>query len=249
MSDAAESAGSRRYRAVITDWFGVMTGPIPPTLTAWLQAEEIDQDAYATAIRPWLSAAYEPGADDDAASGNPVHALERGECTLAEFEQALAALLVRRDGSPVPAAGLVRRMFAASVPCDPMYGLMHAARAAGLRTGVLSNSWGVDGYPRHLFGDLFDAVVISGEVGMRKPEERIFRHAAGLLGLAPAQCLFIDDVAGNVAAAEAVGMTGVLHREPGETAARVACLLGWPAWPAAVPGELPDGAAGWASQH
>jgi putative hydrolase of the HAD superfamily len=79
-----------------------------------------------------------------------------------------------------------------------------------------------------LFPELFDAVVISAEVGMRKPEERIFRHAADLLGLAPEECVFIDDVAANVTAAEAIGMTGVLHTQPGPTAARLASLLGVP---------------------
>ena len=42
---------------------------------------------------------------------------------------------------------------------------------------------------------------------MRKPEERIFQHAAGLLGLDPGECVFVDDIEVNVAAAEAVGMT------------------------------------------
>jgi putative hydrolase of the HAD superfamily len=83
-------------------------------------------------------------------------------------------------------------------------------------------------YPRHLFPGMFDVVVISGEVGMRKPEERIFRHAAGLLGLDPAECVLIDDIEANVRAAEALGMTGVLHTEPAATAAGLASLLGLP---------------------
>ena len=58
-------------------------------------------------------------------------------------------------------------------------------------------------------------VVISAEVGMRKPEERIFRHAAELLGLAPEECVFIDDIEANIAAAEAIGLVGVHHRERG----------------------------------
>ncbi len=95
-----------------------------------------------------------------------------------------------------------------------MHAALLAVRAAGLRTGLLSNSWGMSDYPRDLFPSLFDAVVISGEVGMRKPEERIFRHAAGLLGLDPAECVFVDDIEVNVTAAEAIGMTAVLHTDP-----------------------------------
>ena len=44
-------------------------------------------------------------------------------------------------------------------------------------------------------------MVISHEVGMRKPELRIFRHAAGLIGLPPSECVFIDDIEANVTAA------------------------------------------------
>lgn len=230
MLEVDEPGNARRYRGVITDWGGVMTNPILPTVQAWLDAEGIDHDSYAAVIRPWVVSAYEPGTPSahTAAVSNPIHALERGECSTEEFEHLLASLLVCKDGSPVAAEGLLNRMFAASVPCDPMYGVMYTVRGAGLRTGLLSNSWGVSDYPRHLFGDLFDAVVISAEVGMRKPEERIFLHAAELLGLPPAECVFVDDIQANVDAAEAVGMTAVLHREPEATVGRLQDLLGLP---------------------
>ena len=100
-----------------------------------------------------------------------------------------------------------------------MLDLIRSLRRAGLRTALLSNSWGNDDYPRHLFPELFDVVVISAEVGMRKPEERIFRHTAALLGLEPQECVFIDDVEANVAAAQAVGLVGLPHREPARTVA------------------------------
>jgi putative hydrolase of the HAD superfamily len=119
-------------------------------------------------------------------------------------------------------------MFAGTTYCDPMHAALQTVREAGLRTGLLSNSWGMADYPRHLFPSMFDVVVISGEVGMRKPEERIFRHAVGLLGLTPEECLFIDDIDVNVTAAEDVGMTGVLHTDPDATIARLGEILGLP---------------------
>jgi putative hydrolase of the HAD superfamily len=91
---------------------------------------------------------------------------------------------------------------------------------------LLSNSWGAGEYPRADFAELFDVVVISGEVGMRKPEEAIFLHAARALGLAPAECVFIDDMQANVTAAAALGMTGVLHNDPATTVAALHDLLG-----------------------
>jgi putative hydrolase of the HAD superfamily len=215
-------------RGVITDWGGVLTTPILTTVQAWIEADGIDWNSYLAVMRPWVSQAY-----DSNGHPNPIHALERGECSGAAFEQILAARLLRLDGASVIAEGLLRRMFAASLPVPAMYDTIRALRAGGFGTALLSNSWGCDEYPRADFPGLFDTVVLSGEVGMRKPEEEIFRHAAQTLGLAPEECVFIDDMKANVAAAQACGMTGVLHTEPAATAKALQDLLGVPlAWSA-----------------
>ena len=169
-----------QLRGVITDWGGVLTTPILTTVQAWIQADSIDWDSYRTVMRSWVFDAYGPDA-----SQNPVHALERGECSGAEFEQMLAARLLRTDGGVVTAEGILQRMFAASTSVPAMYDMIRTVRGAGFRTGLLSNSWGCDEYPRADFPGLFDAVVISGECGMRKPEQAIFLHAAKCIGLAP----------------------------------------------------------------
>jgi putative hydrolase of the HAD superfamily len=209
------------FRGVIWDWGGVLTNSIREMVAVWLDDEDVDHEHYAAVMRPWVIGAYGQNGET-----NPIHALERGECTTEEFERLLASRIARRDGVQLAADGLLTRMFAGSTLAAPMQEAVQRIRAAGLRTGLLSNSWGMADYPRHLFPGLFDVVVISGEVGMRKPEERIFRHAAGLLGLAPAQCVFIDDIEVNVAAAEALGMTAILHHDPAATIARLGELLG-----------------------
>jgi putative hydrolase of the HAD superfamily len=215
--------GKPQIRGVITDWGGVMTNPIADTMNAWIAAEQIDKASYTAIMRTWVAQAYSDGDE------GPIHALERGECPNEEFELQLASHLVHLDGRPVLADGLLARMFAASVLQTAMVDLIRSLRQAGLRTALLSNSWGAnDDYPRHLFGELFDVVVISGEVGMRKPEQRIFRHTAALLGLEPAECVFIDDVQANVVAAEALGLVGLHHREYGPTAQRLGGRLGRP---------------------
>jgi len=209
-------------RGVIFDWGGVITGPIIDTVFAWLEAEGIDKDSYTAAMRPWVQRAY--GAEQQ---DTPIHALERGEVTDAEFEHALARLLVTTDGRAVPAEGLLRRMFGASAVQSEMLDLIRELRATGLKIGLLSNSWGgtQDGYPRDILEELFDATVISGLVGMRKPEERIFLLAAGQLGLEPVECVFVDDVEGNIAAARALGFGVVHHKEPAATKAELLELL------------------------
>ena len=221
-NETGNGAGpSSLFRGVIWDWGGVMTNPIRDMVAAWLEDKDVDHEHYTAVMRPWVIGAYDHNGDT-----NPIHALERGECTTEEFEQLLASRIARRDGVQMVAEGLLTRMFAGSTMAVPMQEAVQAIRTAGLRTALLSNSWGMADYPRHLFPGMFDVVVISGEVGMRKPEERIFRHAAGLLGLDPAECVFIDDIEVNIKAAEAIGMTAILHHDPAATLARLSELLG-----------------------
>ena len=205
---------------MITDWGGVMTSAIADSVNAWLTADGISRASYVAVMRQWVKQAYSDGADR-----NPIHALERGECTNDEFERALARELVREDGGPVAGPGLLARMFAGQTLDEPMLALFRNLKTSGVPTGLLSNSWG-GGYPSELFPDMFDAVVISAEVGMRKPEPRIFQHVAELLGLPPQECVFIDDIQANITAAEQIGFTGVLHNAAADTAQQVADLLG-----------------------
>jgi HAD superfamily hydrolase (TIGR01509 family) len=90
---------------------------------------------------------------------------------------------------------------------------------------VLSNSWGNE-YPMQGWDELFDAVVISGEVGMRKPEPRIFEHVLRLIDLPATECVFVDDLPHNVTAAVELGFVGVVHRTYDETAAELEAILG-----------------------
>ncbi len=210
------------FRGVITDWGGVLTTPILTTVQAWIEADGIDWDSYRTVMRAWVTDAYGPNG-----TRNPVHALERGECSDTEFEQALAAQLLRVDGGSVLADGSAaahvrgQRRDSRHVRPDPRGARRRVADRAAVQ---LLGRHRVPAGRTSLH--LFDAVVISGECGMRKPEPEIFRHAADLLGLPPEQCIFIDDIEANITAAQACGMTGVHHVEAAQTAAAVEDLLG-----------------------
>ncbi|MFF0269441.1 HAD family hydrolase [Kribbella sp. NPDC004536] len=207
-------------RGLLVDWGGVLTSGLEPALRRWAELDDFDFDAYLEAVLKWL-----PSENAITAELNPVHALERGQLAVPDFERKLASLLVRRDGTPVPAEGLIERMFAHFEHQPAMAALVRRVNQRGIRTALLSNSWG-NTYPRDTWDGMFDDIVISGEVGLRKPEPEIFRLAAGRLGLEPAECVFVDDLQLNVDGARAVGMTAILHTEYDETRRALEDLFG-----------------------
>ena len=192
-------------RGLLVDYGGVLTNPLPEFMAGWVKADGIDPDRFAELMRRWLG----PGADR-----NPVHDLETGRISAAEFERLLAAELLERTpaqpGAADRAAGMLTRMFSGMRVESSMIDVVRTVRAAGVRTGLLSNSWGLD-YERDGWDALFDAVVISGEVGLRKPDPAIYALASERLGLPCEQIVFIDDLRPNVQAAAAAGMVGVQH--------------------------------------
>ena len=209
-------------RGLVVDWGGVLTSNLGVALEAWAEADGIDYAHYQDVMRTLLGTAAE-----QEARYNPVHALERGEIEVPDFEQRLADALTARSGRPVAADGLVTRMFDRFEHAPDMVGLVRRAHEAGLRTALLSNSWGND-YPRDGWDQMFDAVVISGEVGMRKPDADIFEHTLALLGLMAQECVFVDDLSRNVRAAMALGFVGVHHTDYETTSAELSTLFGRP---------------------
>jgi epoxide hydrolase-like predicted phosphatase len=208
-------------QGLIVDWGGVLTMPIHTAIGRWLKATGVDQNHYGHVLGRWVEPV--PG------ETSPVHRLERGELELEDFEHLLSAALAA-EGSPVEARGIVSRMFADLAGYErSMTSLVTRARVAGVRTALLSNSWGND-YDRTEWHEMFDAVVISGEVGMRKPEAEIFDLVLERIGLPAAECVFIDDMAPNIVAARAAGLTGIVHRTFDETAAQLGALFPGAGW-------------------
>ena len=210
-------------RGLLVDYGGVLTNPLPEIMGSWLRREGIAPAHFADLMQRWLVT----GADR-----NPVHDLETGTLGPEEFERRLAAELSDRTGGraagradPIRTAGLLARMFADMRAAPDMVDVVRRARADGVRTGLLSNSWGMD-YSRDGWEALFDAVVISGEVGLRKPDPRIYLLAAERLDLPPAQIVFVDDLRPNVLGAAAVGMVGVLHADVRTTLEELTVLFG-----------------------
>jgi putative hydrolase of the HAD superfamily len=202
-------AGGRR--GLLVDFGGVLTTDIWEGFDEFCRAEGLEEGA----VREMFKRDPEALAD--------LRLLETGEITDEEFARRLGPRLGIENTD-----GLIGRMFAALRPEERMIGAVRAARRGGVRTGLISNSWGPSIYDPALVGELFDAVVISGEVGLHKPQEEIFLLAAERLGTDPADCVFVDDLRENIEGAEKVGMTAILHRDPEATVARLEELLGVP---------------------
>ncbi|MGH3343663.1 MAG: HAD family hydrolase [Carbonactinosporaceae bacterium] len=212
----------RQLRVLIVDWGGVLTTLPQDSMVAWAEGHGIDYGQFRRVMREWLG--QHAGAE---AVQNPIFALERGEIEVPHFEEQLAARLHTLDGGPVPAEGLLARMFAHFEHAPDMSNVVRRARRAGLRTALLSNSWGNE-YPRDGWDEMFDVVVISGEVGMRKPEPEIFWHTLSALGCRPEEAVFVDDLPHNVRGAAELGIVGVHHRSYDETVAELEALFGTP---------------------
>lgn len=196
-------------RGLLVDFGGVLTTNVFDSFRAFCEAEGLDPEKVRKLFRE----------DPDALA--ELRRLERGELTEEQFADRFAPLLGIDDPE-----GLVDRLFAGMGPDEAMIEAVKAARREGVRTGLISNSWGRGRYDRSTFPEMFDGVVISGEVGLHKPEPEIFHLGAERVGLAPEQCVFVDDLRENCEGAEAVGMTAVLHRGSDGTIARLEELLG-----------------------
>ena len=196
-------------KGLLLDFGGVLTTNVFDSFRDFCVAEGLAPDAVKRLFRE------EPRARE------LVRGLETSSLSEDEFGERFGELLELDDRT-----GLIERMFGGVRPDDRMMAAVRSARAAGLRTGLISNSMGGASYDRSLFPQLFDGVVISGEVGLHKPQPEIFLLGAERAGLAAEQCVYVDDLRENCEGAEAVGMTAVLHRGAETTLPELERLLG-----------------------
>jgi putative hydrolase of the HAD superfamily len=197
-------------RGLLVDFGGVLTTNVFESFRAFSEAEGLEPNTVKELFR-----SRGEGLD-------LLRQLERGELTVEEFEPRFAAVLGIGDRSE----GMVERLFAGVGPDERMVSGVRAARAAGVPTGLISNSWGRTTYDQDLIDELFDVAVISGDVGMHKPEPEIFHLGAEKLGVPAQECVFVDDLRENCEGAEAVGMTAILHRGADTTLPEMQRLLG-----------------------
>jgi putative hydrolase of the HAD superfamily len=205
--------GSVAYQGLLLDFGGVLTSSLYGRMAEFCTEAGVPADAIVRALT-------------QTDEGRSVTALaETGRVPQREWE----LMLARQLG--LPADGLIRRLISVSglPPRAETLDLAARARAVGVPTGLLSNSWGDGGFDVYTGYDLsviFDAVVISHQVGLRKPEAPIYELAASKLGRKPADCVFVDDTAANVVTARELGMAAVHFTGEAEQLAEVERLIG-----------------------
>jgi putative hydrolase of the HAD superfamily len=206
LADGELNGGLRS--GLLVDWGGVLTTNLFASFGAFCEREGIEPEKLRESFR----------LDPD--FRELLIALEKGEVGEELFEQRLAPLL------GIEPQGLIDGLFAGVRADEAMVDAVRRARAAGVRTALISNSWGVQRYPRDTFAELFDGVVISGEEGMRKPSQRMYELGAERAGVAAAECVYVDDLPFNLTPAEKLGMATIHHTDAQVTIPEMERLLG-----------------------
>ena len=211
MSDAP------RPRAVISDFGGVLTSPLFQSFTAWQRQSGLSFEVLGNAM----------AAAAERAGLHPLYELEKGTISEAEFLHMLESEL----GPGASLRGMRDVYFEHLHPNRPMIEFMRDLRGRGLRMALLTNNvreWEPQWRAKLPEIDaIFEVVVDSAFVGMRKPEREIYELTLERLGdgLAPQECVFVDDVDVNCEAARALGMRAVLFQEADQAIAEVEAAL------------------------
>jgi putative hydrolase of the HAD superfamily len=195
---------------LLIDWGGVLTTNLFASFHQYCIAVELDPGLLAGRFK------------SDPEFRELLIALEKGELDEPSFELRFAELL------GIAPEGLVDGLFAGVGPDMAMIEAVRRAREAGVRTALVSNSWGTHRYPHELFAEIFDGVVISGEEGMRKPSRRMYELGAERAGIAAERCVYVDDLPHNLDPAKELGMATVHHTSAETTIPELERLLGLP---------------------
>ena len=203
-------------QAIVCDFGGVLTTPLIDAFLAMQEDVGVSVEEFGAAMRAL-------GGEEI-----PLFAMERGEITEAEFLDRLGdgfeATLGRR-----PHLHDFREVFFGGLkPNAPMIELMRELRGEGYRMAMLTNNvkeWEPLWRPMLAVDEIFELVVDSAFVGMRKPEPRIYELTVERIGVPAAACLLVDDTLPNVEAAREFGIEAVHYRDPDGAIAEIRAAL------------------------
>jgi putative hydrolase of the HAD superfamily len=203
---------------VISDFGGVVTTPIDASFWAFARQFDIPLET--------VRAALDARTARDGA--HPLHVLEVGAMTEAEFVRGLSEDLAVLGHNGIPTDGFAEAYFGHLRPNMSMIAELRNWKARGLRLAMLTNNvaeWEPHWRAMLPVDELFETVVDSAFVGVRKPDPRIYEITLERLGVEASACVLIDDLAENCAAATELGMHAVHFFNTATTIAAVEQLL------------------------
>lgn len=199
------------YGGLILDFGGVVTTDFYGALSAFSVRGGLDEGAFVRVLR------------EHPEGRRALAAAESGQIPQRQFEVTMGRLLGLDDD------GLLADALSDLRPRREIIDLTARARARGVRVAALSNSWGAGDYDPYAGWELdkmFDAVVISDQVGLRKPSPEIYELTAEKIGVVPRDCLFVDDTEHNLPAARDLGMGTVFFTGTAGEIAEIERLIG-----------------------
>jgi putative hydrolase of the HAD superfamily len=204
-------------RAVISDFGGVLTNPLWEAFSGWNENVGADPGVLGMALQ---TAAEERGE-------HPLYELEKGLLTEDEF----TAIVQSKLPPEIKLTGFREIYFSHLHGNEPMIELMRELRGRGMRMAILTNNvreWEPLWRAKLPVDEIFDLVVDSAFVGMRKPEREIYELTLEQLGgdIAADECVFIDDLDVNCAMATELGMHAVHYTSPEQAIADVRAIVG-----------------------
>lgn len=207
-------SGDTPRTALLIDFGGVLTTSVHDAFRAFSREISDDEELVLRLLA------------SDEASNALLVGNENGTIDDPTFERGFAARLAAH-GAPVQADGLLRRVQAGFGRDDAMVDGLAALRAAGVPVALVTNQFGQDCYEGFDLDALADVVVVSSDIGVRKPSRRIYAIACERLGVAPAEAVMVDDIQHNLDGAARIGIAGVLHRDAATTLAELDARFGW----------------------
>jgi putative hydrolase of the HAD superfamily len=209
-----------RISTVISDFGGVLTTPLVQSFVAVQDRTGISFEELAKAM----------GRIEEADGAHPLYELEKGNLSEADFLRKLGDELEPALGHRPELHRFSEIYFEALHPNAPMIDLMREAKDGGYRMGLLTNNvreWEPLWRSMLPVDEIFEVVVDSGFVGCRKPDPEIYEITIDRLGGVPAdQCLFVDDVDVNCAAARKLGMSTVHYKHNDQAIPEIREALG-----------------------
>jgi putative hydrolase of the HAD superfamily len=206
-------------RAVVSDFGGVLTSPLLEGFAHIQDDTGVPPEAFGLAFA--RAAAADGGT-------NPLFELELGAITEAQFLMTLEGELAAVLGRAVTLHGFGERYLGALAPNDALFAHYRALHERGLRLAMLTNNvreWEPLWRTKLPVDEIFETVVDSGFVGVRKPDPAIYAIVLERLALPAEACVFVDDMAINVEAARALGFAAVHFHDTEQTVAELDALL------------------------